>query len=204
MRTSEMEEYFMPSSAFAVLAISYGLVFALFGYPIFRVLLPIYGGIIGYWVGLTIIAPDYPMIALVVGLGLAILFASMAYLYWSVMIGVAGAILGYCLVAALVSAIWPESQGVSWWAALAGALVGCLVFVSAKDLMVVITSALNGAMIVAWGLSQWLNPRPLRFTWDTMAMFTFFAVAILGLIVQYRFFGRERKYASERPADVRS
>ena len=92
----------MSSSLVGVLAIAYGAVFALFGYPIFRILLPIYGGMIGYIVGITVVAPDYPIAALVVAVILAILFASAAYLYWSVLIGIAGAILGYGLVAVLV------------------------------------------------------------------------------------------------------
>ena len=100
----------MSSSLAGVLAIAYGAVFALFGYPIFRIFLPIFGGIVGYILGVTVVAPDYPIAALVVAVILAILFASAAYLYWSVMIGIAGAILGYGLVAVIVGALWPSAD----------------------------------------------------------------------------------------------
>jgi len=46
----------MPNALVAIAAVIYGLIFALFGYPIFRVLLPIYGGIVGYAVGRAIVA----------------------------------------------------------------------------------------------------------------------------------------------------
>jgi len=56
------EERIMPNALVAIAAVIYGLIFALFGYPIFRVLLPIYGGIVGYmrW-GRAIVGPDYPV-----------------------------------------------------------------------------------------------------------------------------------------------
>ena len=39
--------------------IGFGLIFAFFGYPVFRILLPIYSGILGYAIGMAIIAPEY-------------------------------------------------------------------------------------------------------------------------------------------------
>jgi len=185
----------MSSSLAGVLAIAYGAVFALFGYPIFRIFLPIYGGIIGYILGVTVVAPDYPIAALVIAVILAILFASAAYLYWSVMIGIAGAILGYGLVTVIVGALWPSAAYAPLLVGLVGALAGSYVFIYAKDAMVMVASALNGAMIVAWGFRTWLYPGSRILDYFTIIVFVL--VAITGLVVQLKFFGQQRKYSQK-------
>ena len=151
----------MSSSLVGVLAIAYGAVFALFGYPIFRILLPIYGGMIGYIVGVTVVAPDYPIAALVVAVILAILFASAAYLYWSVMIGIAGAILGYGLVTVLFGALWPSATYMSLLVGLAGALAGSYAFIYAKDV--------NGH---GGQRAQWRNDRGMGISCLALSRFT--------------------------------
>lgn len=194
----------MSSSLAGVLAIAYGAVFALFGYPIFRIFLPIYGGIVGYILGVTVVAPDYPIAALVVAVILAIVFAGAAYLYWSVMIGIAGAILGYGLVTAVVGALWPSADYTPLLIGLAGAVAGSFVFIYAKDAMVMVASALNGAMIVAWGLRTVLYPGSRIL--DSFTILAFVLVAIAGLVVQLKFFGQQRKYSQktiDEPAKVR-
>jgi hypothetical protein len=185
----------MSSSLAGVLAIAYGAVFALFGYPIFRIFLPIYGGIIGYILGVTVVAPDYPIAALVIAVILAILFASAAYLYWSVMIGIAGAVLGYGLVTVIVGALWPSATYTPLLVGLVGALAGSYVFIYAKDAMVMVASALNGAMIVAWGLRTWLYPGSRIL--DSFTIIAFVLVAVTGLVVQLKFFGQQRKYSKK-------
>jgi hypothetical protein len=185
----------MSSSLAGVLAIAYGAVFALFGYPIFRILLPIYGGIVGYILGITVVAPDYPIAALVVAVILAILFASAAYLYWSVMIGIAGAILGYGLVAVIVGALWPSADYMPLLIGLAGAVAGSYVFIYAKDAMVMAASALNGAMIAAWGFRTWFYPGSRILDFFTIIVFVI--VAVTGLAVQLKLFGEQRKYSQK-------
>ena len=183
----------MPNALVAIAAVIYGLIFALFGYPIFRVLLPIYGGIVGYAVGRAIVGPDYPVAAFLLALALAILFASLAYSYWGVMIGLAGALLGYGLVAGSAIFFYPTAPAVSLLIGLAGALIGFLVFLAAKDLMVMVASALNGAMIVGGATYCWLDPVSTR-DYITLAVFT--AVAVIGVVVQFRLFGKERRYSA--------
>jgi hypothetical protein len=185
----------MSSSIAGVLAMAYGAVFALFGYPIFRIFLPIYGGVIGYILGVTVVAPEYPIAALAVAVILAILFASAAYLYWSVMIGLAGAILGYGLVTVVVGALWPSATYTPLLVGLVGALAGSFVFIYAKDVMVMVASALNGAMIVAWGLRTWLYPGSRIL--DSFTIIAFVLVAITGIVVQIKFFGQQRKYSKK-------
>lgn len=182
----------MPSSLLALMAITYGLIFALWGYPIFRVMLPIYGGIVGYALGVALVVPDYPLGAFLLALALAIVFASVAYFYWSFMIGLAGALLGYGLVAGLVYFVSPKAPAIAWLIGLAGALIGFLIFLAAKDLMVMVASALNGAMIVGGATYSWLDPVSTR-DYITLAVFT--AVAVIGVVVQFRLFGKERKYS---------
>ena len=184
----------MPNALVAIAAVIYGLIFALFGYPIFRVLLPIYGGIVGYAVGRAIVGPDYPVAAFLLALALAILFASLAYSYWGVMIGLAGALLGYGLVAGSAIFFYPTAPAVSLLIGLAGALIGLLVFLAAKDLMVMVASALNGAMIVGGATHSWLYPVSTIRDYITIVIFT--AVTVIGVVVQVRLFAKERKYST--------
>ncbi|WP_045221978.1 hypothetical protein [Desulfonatronum thioautotrophicum] len=191
----------MSGTLAGLLAMAYGAVFALFGYPIFRILLPIYGGIVGYILGVTVVAPDYPIAALFIAIILAILFASAAYLYWSVMIGLAGAILGYGLVTVIVGAIWPSATFIPLLVGLTGALVGFYVFIYAKDAMVMVASALNGAMIVAWGFRTMFYPGSMIL--DSFTIIVFVLMAITGLVVQFKYFGQQQKY-SQKPTEPTS
>jgi len=131
--------------------------------------------------------------AFLLALALAILFASLAYSYWGVMIGLAGALLGYGLVAGSAIFFYPTAPAVSLLIGLAGALIGLLVFLAAKDLMVMVASALNGAMIVGGATYCWLDPVSTR-DYITLAVFT--AVAVIGVVVQFRLFGKERRYSA--------
>jgi len=192
----------MPNSLVTIAAVSYGLIFALFGYPIFCILLPIYAGIVGYAVGIAIIIPDYAFVAFLFAIALAVVFASLAYFYWSFMIGLAGALLGYGLVAGLVIYLHPTAPAISLLIGLAGALIGFLIFLAAKDLMVMVASALNGAMIVGGAIYSWLDPvSTIR---DNIALVAFIAVAVIGVVVQFRLFGKQRKYSTGKHGRVPS
>jgi hypothetical protein len=59
--------------------------------------------------------------------------------------------------------------------------------------MVMVASALNGAMIAAWGLRAWLYPGSR--TLDYLTIIAFVLVAVTGLAVQLKLFGQQRKYA---------
>jgi hypothetical protein len=192
----------MSSVGMALGYVSFGLLFALAGYPIFRILLPIYAGLVGYALGVNLIPPEYQTITAIVALGLAVLFGSLAYLYWSLLMGVAGALLGYGLVSGLVSALGLESLVVYLMSGLFGALVGFLALSAAKDFMVMVASALNGALMVGWG-AQWLWD-PTSKAWGGVAAMSFLVVAGLGLWAQIKWFGEEMKYTESRakPASV--
>jgi hypothetical protein len=82
---------------------------------------------------------------------------------------------------------------------LVGALAGAFVFIYAKDVMVMVASALNGAMITAWGLRTWLYPGSRIL--DSITIIAFFLVAITGLVVQIKFFGQQRKYSQKNIAE---
>ncbi|MBP1775992.1 MAG: hypothetical protein H6Q86_1998 [candidate division NC10 bacterium] len=62
--------------------------------------------------------------------------------------------------------------------------------------MVMVTSALNGAMIVGGTAQSWLDPgSPQK---GTLAIAAFVAVAAIGVAVQVRLFGKQRKYSTGR------
>ena len=106
--------------------------------------------------------------AFLLAVALAILFAIAAYWYWSVLIGLAGALLDYGLAAGVGIFLKPDAPAIALLVGLAGAAIGLLVFVAAKDLMVMVTSALTGAMIVG-GLRRagWILAPPRRAAWPS-------------------------------------
>ena len=62
--------------------------------------------------------------------------------------------------------------------------------------MVRVTNALNGAMIVGGTAQSWLDPgSPQK---GTLAIAVFVAVAAIGVAVQVRLFGKQRKYSTGR------
>jgi hypothetical protein len=134
--------------------------------------------------------------AFLLAVALAIVFAIAAYWYWSVLMGLAGALLGYGLAAGVGIFLKPDAPAFALLVGLAGAAIGLLVFVAAKDLMVMVTSALNGAMIVGGAAQTWLVPgSPLK---ESLALVVFVAVAAIGVAVQVRLFGKQRKYSTGR------
>ena len=106
-----------------LLLILAGLAGLFWGYRIFRILLPIIGGIAGYLIAAALF-PNSLLLALVIGLVLAVAVAIFAYAAWSLMVTVSGAILGGSLGAAI-------AQGLNLWTWLGWLLIVVLAAVGA-------------------------------------------------------------------------
>jgi predicted flap endonuclease-1-like 5' DNA nuclease len=133
-----------------------GLVGVFWGYRIFRILLPIYGGVAGFVLVHGWLGESNPLLALIVGIVAAVILGGLAYLMWSVLVGLGGIILGAAIGALIASALnlW------TWLAILLvlalAALFGYL-FLKIRDEVVIISTVLTGAGAVALGVGTWLG-----------------------------------------------
>jgi hypothetical protein len=145
---------------FALLVILAGGLFCFFGYLAFRIIIPIWGAVVGFSLGAGLIAAATDEgflrtgLAWIVAIGLALLFALLAYLFYWVAVVLAMGSIGFALGTALMGAL-----GVDWnWVViLVGVLAGTVLAVLAivADLpmvLLVLLSALAGASAVTAGL----------------------------------------------------
>jgi hypothetical protein len=150
----------MEDVIFALLVIAAGLLFCFFGYLAFRVIIPIWGAVVGFSLGAGLIAAATDEgflrtgLAWIVAIGLAVLFALLAYLFYWVAVVLAMGSIGFALGTAVMSAL-----GVDWnWivvlvGVLAGTVLALLAIVADLPMiLLVLLSALAGASAVTAGL----------------------------------------------------
>jgi hypothetical protein len=177
----------MQSVVFAMLAIVFGLLACFAGYQLFRTLLPILAGLYGYAVASSWFGPDQWLAALVVGLGLLVLFAILAYAFWSVTVGTGGALLGYGVGVQLATFLGFGG----FLATISGfvlAFIFGVMFFSARDVLVMLSTALSGAGLALTGLAL-LLPTLLGWLANESNFITFIltiVLATLGFGAQYR------------------
>jgi hypothetical protein len=145
---------------FGLLAIGAGALFCFFGYLAFRVIIPVWGALVGFGVGAGIVAAwtDEGFLATglswLVGIGVAIVFALLAYLFYAVAVVLAMASIGFALGTSLMAAL---DVSWTWVVVLVGIAAGLLlaVFAIAAELpmvLLVVLSALAGASAITTGI----------------------------------------------------
>lgn len=182
---------------------AFGITLLVYGYPLFRLLLPIFGFMIGFVVGYSLIPPEQWLLALVISVGLAIALGALAMVAWSLVIGLAGIIFGAGIGLGLGVAL----GGNGIWLGIAGAIIGGLIFYRFRDLAVILFTALNGAwMLVAGGAEllgqdQLVTRTKLALTTDFsvspswLILIAFAVVGVVGIAVQYKLFGKRDAYS---------
>ncbi len=158
-----------------------GLVGVFWGYRIFRIILPILGGIEGYLIA-SALFPNSWVVALVVGIVLAIIFFLLAYTVWSVMVTISGIILGGAIGAAIAHGLnlW---TWLGWIVIIVLAVLGGILVWRIRDEVVIILTAISGAGFVASGLRIWFGEGTIRsFIW----LVIFIVLAIIGIIWQWQ------------------
>jgi Domain of unknown function (DUF4203) len=150
----------MEDVIFALLVILAGGLFCFFGYLAFRVIIPIWGAVVGFSLGAGLIAAATDEgflrtgLAWIVAIGLALLFALLAYLFYWVAVVLAMGSIGFALGSSLMGAL-----GVDWnWVVVlvgvaAGVLLAVLAIVADLPMiLLVLLSALAGASAVTAGI----------------------------------------------------
>jgi predicted flap endonuclease-1-like 5' DNA nuclease len=178
-----------------------GLAGVFWGYRIFRILLPIIGGIAGYLIAVALF-PNSPFLAIVIGIILAIGLAILAYLAWSVMVTISGAVLGGSLGAAIADGLnlWKGPLGtlLGWVLILVLGAVGAWLVWKLRDEVVIILTAIVGAAFVASGLRVWFGSGVIL-SWLWVVIFV--ALAIIGIAWQWRRYRHLKLLAFGGPAE---
>jgi|GEM_PF-426175 len=178
-----------------------GLAGVFWGYRIFRILLPIIGGIAGYLIAATLF-PNNLFLAIVIGIILAVVLAILAYLAWSVMVTISGAILGGSLGAAIADGLnlWKGPLGtlLGWLLVLVLGAVGAWLVWKLRDEVVIILTAIVGAAFVASGLRAWFGSGViLSWLWVVL----FIVLAAIGIAWQWRRYRHLRLLAFGGPTE---
>lgn len=143
-----------------ILAIAVGALFCFRGYLAMRVIIPIWGAFVGFFVGAALVAAFTDasfltnLLGWIVGLVVAVLFGAIAYLYYEVSVLIVMASVGFTIGTTVMVALdvtW------SWLIILVGVgLAVVLAFLAiAADLptvLLVVLTALAGSSVVVLGL----------------------------------------------------
>ncbi len=133
-----------------------GLVSALFGYRLFRILLPLYGAVFGFVTAWGWWGDSAWFLALVAGIAIGIVLAFLAYGLWSAFVAVAGVVAGLALASLIATSL---NLG-SWLSIALGAVLALafgLLFFKVRNPAVILITATVGAAEVARGVGEWFG-----------------------------------------------
>jgi predicted flap endonuclease-1-like 5' DNA nuclease len=182
-----------------------GLVGAFLGYRIFRVLLPIYGGVAGFLLAWGWWGDSAWLLALIVGVVLAVVFAVLAYAFWSAMVAFGGLIMGGAIGVVIGTSLnlW---DWLTVLMAIGLAIVFAALFFWIRNEMVIISTAVTGGTLVARGVGEMFgwrsglegNINAGNPTWlSILVLAVGIVVFIAGLLFQWRAYAKLRWYSSK-------
>lgn len=145
---------------FFIFAVIIGLMFAFFGYPFFRVLLPIWGFFTGLAFGYqglaSLMGPGFlsASLGLIVGFFIGILLAAVAWYAYAFAIYLFGGTMGYILGSGLMLALGFDRGFMSFLVGILAAFGMVALFTMAKmpKFLIILLTAAGGAMAVMTGV----------------------------------------------------
>jgi hypothetical protein len=181
----------------AVLSIGIGLAACFMGYQLFRVLLPFLAALYGYNVAAGWFSPEAWFWPLIIGLLIGLVFAALAYFLWSLTVGIGGVTLGFGLGTQLAAFLGLGGTLSPVIGIVVAVIIGILFF-SARDIMVMVATALGGAGLALTGLAV-LLPGLLGWLANSSNFITFILTIVLAAIgfgAQYRTMAGRNTYAA--------
>jgi len=180
-----------------ILAILVGLVSCFYGYPLFRVILIFAGLIGGYMIGQSFVQIGPGWLALLTGISVAVILSIFAYPLWSIGVFFVGGAMGFLILSSIAVAL-NVSQTTMILLGLLGAGVVGLLFFLVRDLFVMLTTALNGAVEVVYGIGLFVPTLALQHgSRNLVALALVIGLCSLGVAVQYNLFKDRRMYSPE-------
>jgi hypothetical protein len=180
---------------FGIGAIIVGLASCFYGYPLFRIFLILSGLIYGYLLGHSWVTASHPWLSLAIGLGAALVMAALAYPLWSLGVIVIGGALGFMILVSLGLAL-NASQTALIFLGLVGAVGVGFLFYHVRDLLVILTTAFNGAGLVVMGLGWHIPALAFGGRANLPALVIMVVLGAFGFAVQYGMFKERRTYST--------
>jgi hypothetical protein len=180
---------------FGVAAILVGMASCFFGYPLFRIFLIFTGLIYGYALGYSWVPASHPWLSLAIGLGAAVVLAALAYPLWSIGVIILGAVLGSMILISLGLAL-NASQTILILLGVIGAAAIGLLFYHVRDLLVMLTTAFNGAAMVVLGLGKHIPELAFGGQANLPDILIMMVLGAFGFAVQYGMFKERRTYSN--------
>lgn len=155
----------------ALVLFAVGVAFLFAGYRLFRLLIPIWGFIVGFNVSVTVersVLHTQPLASLtnwILAIVVGLIFAALAYVYYYIAVVVLGASVGYLIGETVATALFSQVAGSTVLIAGVSGAVLMAVLVIAFDLpktLIVVLTALGGAAAAVVGLM-------LAFGWVDLA-----------------------------------
>ncbi len=145
---------------FSVLAILIGLALCFLGYAAFRILFPIWGFLVGLWLGADLVVSTLgggfltTSLGIVLGLVLGLVFAAIAYYVYAFAVVLFGATLGYVLGAGFMLLLGVDPGFLTSLVGLVAAILLALGFVYMKfpRVLLMVLTAFAGATAMIAGL----------------------------------------------------
>jgi hypothetical protein len=145
---------------FFVLAVIIGIMFAFFGYPFFRVLLPVWGFFAGLSLGfqgiMSIMGPGFlsTSMGLIIGFFIGIILAAIAWFAYEFAIYLFGATVGYVLGAGFMMALGFDRGLLTFGVGIAAAVGLTMLFAMTQmpKFLIILLTASAGAMAMLTGL----------------------------------------------------
>lgn len=179
-----------------VLAILVGLAGCFLGYLLFRLVLIFAGLFGGYLLSQSFVPISHEWLALPIGIAAAILMAVLAYPLWSIGVFVIGAALGIVISGSIAIVLGASQSAMILLGAFSAAAVGFL-FYLLRDLLVMLTTALSGAVEVVYGIGCFIPILTFRYVSpNLLALTVVFVLGSIGFLTQYVLFKDRRTYSS--------
>ena len=156
---------------FAIMAIAIGLALTFFGYATFRILFPIWGFLVGLWLGAQMMAGFSgggflaTSIGLIVGFFLGMVFAALAYYVYAFAVILFGATLGFAIGQGFITLLGFNQGAFSWLIGVVFAILFAMAFMSMKlpkVLLMVLTAFAGASAMIAGVLALFGQIPPSR------------------------------------------
>jgi hypothetical protein len=194
----------LDSLCLTLFGLIFGILIVFNGYTIFRSLLPLFGAMFGFFLGLHTLLFVFDvgllatMTSVIVGVVLAIIFAALSYLFYRFAIGLLAASLGYGIGLGLMQWIGLAPGFVTWFVSLV--LGGAFIYLTfkfrlEKYVILVETSLVGSAIILSTLMSGTetttvlrLAENPIRELLQYSALWAilYIGIAAAGILVQVR------------------
>ncbi|NDJ61536.1 MAG: TMEM198/TM7SF3 family protein [Chloroflexi bacterium] len=145
----------------AAIAIVIGIVSSFFGQRIYRIILAVYGFFVGFAFGTALMAGQSDLAVLVVGVIAGVALGALLYYLYGLAFALFGAALGVAVAVSLATLIGVTEGTLLAVIFLIGGVIGAVIGYIARAIIIVIATAIVGAVQIVNGIALLIPDLPL-------------------------------------------